>query len=140
MAIYRVSLGVYLLAVVAGCGRQTVQETIVVTGTVMYQGSPVEKGRVTFQPQSTSGVRPATGEINAGGIYSLSTFAAGDGAKPGDYKVLIESFEGGASPENPRAKQVWLVPEKYSRAETSELTATVPEDARGPIELNFDLE
>ena len=139
MAIKRVSTGLLMLLLVAGCDKDAGPETVVVTGTVTYQGNPVELGRITFQPQDPDGARPAVGQIKAGGTYALSTYAAGDGVKPGNYTVLIESYRGGPTPEDPRGQKEWLIPAKYSSAESSDLTASIPENASGAVELNFDV-
>lgn len=132
-AILAVSVGI-------GCSGGAKPETLPVKGKVTYKGSPVESGRITFQPKGTTETRPASGTIEPGGLYQLSSFESGDGAKPGEYTVVIESFTGGPSPEEPNAKQTWLVPEKYSKPNQSGLTANVPADAKPPVEINFDLE
>ena len=123
-------------------------KTFPVTGKVTLGGQPVEGATVSFQAAQNS----ATGTTDAGGIYKLTTFAAGDGAVPGEYKVAITKFEGGAAPsgaasgsgglasgelpddyeapeegaEEPAAPENEL-PAKYADAETSGLTATVSE-------------
>ena len=43
-------------------------------------------------------------------------------------------MEAGAPPPK------WLIPPKYANPSTSGLSATVPADADGPLEINFDLE
>jgi len=132
--------GLLMVSVCIGCSGGSKPETVQVKGKVTYNGSPVESGRITFQPSGGTDTRPASGSIEPGGLYQLSSFETGDGAKPGDYTVVVESFTGGPSPEEPDAKVTWLVPEKYSKPNQSGLTANVPADAKSPLVIDFDLE
>jgi hypothetical protein len=132
--------GLLAVSVCIGCSGGAKPETVPVKGKVTYQGSPVESGRITFQPKAGGESRPASGSIEPGGLYQLSSFETGDGAKPGDYTVVVDSFTGGPSPEEPNAKTTWLVPEKYSKPNQSGLTANIPADAKPPVEIDFDLE
>jgi hypothetical protein len=123
-----------------GCG-ESLPQTIPVHGRVTWQGKPLATGTVTFEPVEkgeAKPLRPPLGSIGPDGTYQLSTFRTHDGAMPGEYVVLIHSstpppMESTAPP----AKS--LIPHKYGSAATSGLSATVPADADGPIELNFDL-
>jgi hypothetical protein len=89
----------------------------------------VTKGTVTFQPDNG---RPATGEIQPDGTFSLSTFADKDGAIPGHHKVMIIANTAdptkmpGSSPGYVPPKD--LVPKKYNNLGTSGLEATVSKD------------
>lgn len=124
--------------------------TAPVHGKVTYKGKPVSTGTVTFYP--TTGGRPAVGSINEDGTYELARKARGDGVILGDYKVTIEAVEAGTPAEQPASltgelgtaagagmstPPTYLVPEKYSVQETSDLTKTVES---GDNEINFDLE
>jgi len=98
-----------------------------VSGTVTFQGKPVEKGTVTFI--STDGERPnATGDIK-GGSYTLQTTEPGDGAVVGDYKVIISDIDPNiANTELPGMKVKTpksALPKKYHNADTSGLTVKV---------------
>jgi len=80
-----------LLAVV-GCSSDDtgLGRRYAVSGTVKYKGEPVTKGSITFEPAGKDG-RHATGTIE-NGSYTLSTSGTeGEGALPGDYKVIIIS-------------------------------------------------
>jgi len=127
----------------AGCGKGR-PATMQVSGRVTYQGQPVPEGSIMFHPEKG---RPALGSIGPDGSYTLTTFDQGDGAAPGKYRVTIDaraaaanaprSFQeelGGNSPTSIGVK--WLAPEKYSRLETSNLTAEVKP---GQNVINFDL-
>jgi hypothetical protein len=60
-----------------------------VSGTVTYNGQPLEKGAISFVPETGAG---ATGIIEKGS-YALSTGGEQDGAMPGKYKVTITARE-----------------------------------------------
>ena len=84
----------------------------------------------------------------------MTTYEPGDGAAAGDYTVLvtkgtaITAAEGGHDPENPeaygpgghggaQAASDSGLPEKYSRADLSPLTATVNAGENPPMELEL---
>jgi hypothetical protein len=154
--LFAVSSGLFTVAmvVVVGCGSDDtgLSRRFPVSGTVKYKGEPVPTGSITFEPTSPSG-RHATGTIE-NGSYTLSTLgASGDGALPGDYKVVIISTtvdmrelakkSGGLVRQGDKDFQEVLknakdiVPKKYFRSETSPLTAKVGEKAET---INFELE
>jgi hypothetical protein len=119
-----------LASLAFGCGpsEPPTPPTVPVRGKVTYQGQPVPKGTVTYQP--TSG-RPASGEIQPDGTYQLSTFGSKDGAVAGTYKIIIIANSGDPSkmPSTPGyVPPKDLVPKKYSSLETSGLEMTVSED------------
>jgi hypothetical protein len=75
------------LLIASGCSDDGLPKRYPVTGTVTYNGKPLEKGQVNFLPTAPDG-RPASGDIQAG-EYSLTTQTPGDGAMPGKYRVTI---------------------------------------------------
>jgi hypothetical protein len=77
--------------VIASCGRdeEAFGKRYPVSGTVTYNGQPLEKGTISFVPDKGAG---ATGAIEKGS-YTLSTGGEGDGALPGKYKVTITAKE-----------------------------------------------
>jgi hypothetical protein len=132
-----------------GCGGPNLAR---VTGKVTYNGKPVTGGKIMFYPESG---RMALGEIGSDGTYTLTTFKPGDGALVGSHRIAIESTKvGPGNMETPKTfeeemkgvppggkilvagKVEWLVPEKYSRVETSGLTRTVE---RGENKIDLDL-
>ena len=62
-----------------------------VSGTVTYNGKPLEKGAISFVPEDRGGIG-ATGSIE-NGSYTLSTGGNNDGARAGKYKVTITAKE-----------------------------------------------
>jgi hypothetical protein len=131
------------IALIAGCGDGRLR-TIVVTGTVTFDGEPLEGASVTFTPQSEG--HPAFGITNANGRYTLQTILGNPdaGTTPGDYEVAITKLEVlpprteeeealGLPPPRPRS----LIPERYGATATSGLNAAV---RRGESNVfNFDL-
>ena len=96
-------LGTSLLT---GCGGGADRPAMVpVSGTVNYNGSPVEGATVTFAAGTSA--RSSTGVTDSSGKFKLTTFDTNDGAPVGEYIVTIAKFEAeagvdsaaGSSPE-----------------------------------------
>jgi len=140
------------LLVVAGCGPG-LPEVAKVSGRVTCDGKPVTTGTIQFWPDQG---RSARGTIQPDGTYSLTTFTDQDGAVLGKHTVTIEAtkveaampalkstdeeiayFSKRDAPTIAAPKIERLVPEKYSRRETTDLTAEV---GPGPNEINFNLQ
>ena len=131
-----------------GCSESK-PDTATVRGKVTYQGKPVTTGRIVFNP--VDGRRPAMASINEDGTFELTTFPgkSKDGAMLGEHIVTVKSTRtvGGEMPDefSKEAKAApavmpkleWLVPQKYSRKDTSPLKETVTE---GQNEINIDIE
>lgn len=103
----------------AGCGGGGSK----VTGKVSYNGKPLNSGTILFQTEE--GVRSAT--IQSDGTYTIEDVPAGNAKiavtvapPPEKGPDGVSADEAGTSEANPV-----LVPEKYSRVETSELTYKV---------------
>jgi len=144
------AVGVILLAVLGCSDSSGLPKRYAVKGTVNYDGKPVSKGTVTFNPTEADG-RVASGDI-VDGSYSLTTAEPGDGALPGTYKVTVVAKELDTSALNAIAKGGQhhhdaafakavkaakpLVPSKYSLVDTSGLTAEVKAQSNTiPFEL-----
>jgi hypothetical protein len=131
-----------LLMAAAGCGSG--RGTVPVEGIVTLDGQPLENAAVSFVPAKG---RPATAQTDAAGKFKLMTFAPGDGAAPGPYKVGVSKMEAPAAPSGnvastspdgktmlsgpssmrggPPPQPKSLVPSKYLNPNTSELTVEV---------------
>lgn len=161
---WKQSLLALSLLAFAGCsGTEAVPGIVRVTGEVTLNGDPVEGATVTFQPEGAA--RAASGRTDAKGAFKLTTLNPGDGALPGNYKVMISKVEdtdpahqmsaeeftamvsggkrppSGATRPGKKAENVGLkyhVPQKYMDANKSGLTATV--DASGKNHIVFPLE
>src|SRR5262249_31972413 len=133
----------------SGCGgygqSADLEKVVPVSGTVTYQGKPLEGYQVTFM--LTDGRRPATGITDAAGKFTLGTNAVGDGAPPGQSKVAFvwvaprtgepgqeTIIDNPASMPKPKVK----IPDKYGDPEKSGFTQDVPR--RGINDLKFSLE
>jgi hypothetical protein len=127
---------ILLLPLLIGCGNPGVAPTAEVTGTVTYKGAPLEGVNVVFTPANG---RPATGTTDAEGKFTLSTFAAKDGAVPGEHKVAITDASVPPMPGTPEAAKPKkkLFPARYSDPAKSGLTATVKEGEAN--EFTFEL-
>jgi hypothetical protein len=80
----RAALTAALCLAATGCGSKLVK----VKGKVMLDGQPVEGAVVVFDGENGGG-NPAAGQTDSDGVFHLGTFQPGDGAMPGEYKVLI---------------------------------------------------
>jgi hypothetical protein len=151
---------VVMVAGLVGCGAGggTDVGAVAVSGTVTYNGSPVEGATVVFAPTGTDG-KSAAGTTDAQGHFTLTTVEAGDGAVPGAYGVTVTKSEGGAAPGGTQTEEEAyasgfpegdgatatpagpeikdILPAKYKVAETSGLTATV--EASGGGDFTFEL-
>jgi hypothetical protein len=87
---------------VLGCGGGVpVPKTTPTSGTVMYNGQPVQGATVSFWAENAP--RAATGVTDAQGQFTLSMFKANDGAIVGENKITVSKVTGApvstASPE-----------------------------------------
>lgn len=116
------------LLVLVGCGKPEGEKTFQVTGTVTYQGNPVEGASVGFIPEKG---RPAVGKTDAAGRFELSTFSPRDGAIAGSHKVVIgpaPSDQPEPMPGEPGYKEPEVKPQfpvRYSEAATTPLRVEV---------------
>ena len=120
-------------------------KTVRATGVVYYQGQPVEGADVTFNNPTAR--LTGTAKTDRSGHFVLSTFKDKDGVAPGPQLVAIRRVD--VIDKNPPGVDVsaggpavvpefhWIIPEKYSDASKSGLTAEVSES--GPNEFKFDL-
>jgi hypothetical protein len=94
--------------VIASCGGDDdfgLGRRFPVSGSVTYNGKPLEKGQINFLPDDSKGVG-ATGLIE-NGSYVMSTVSDKDGARAGKYKVTVvvkEDFEAQAKAAFEKAK------------------------------------
>jgi hypothetical protein len=128
--IVALTLGSLLSAVVQlGCNRAPEgPDTIAVSGTVTYQGRPVEGANVIFHPTDGSTALASQAVTDANGRYELATHVGvgkfKPGIEPGKYAVALTKLDTAgisttlAPPKN-------LLPQKYANQSTSGLTADV---------------
>ncbi len=153
---------------VVGCGRaSSLPNATAVTGTVQYQGKPLEGATVTFsakQGNLASG-RVAMGTTDAQGRFRLKTYAGPresvEGSVPGTYRVTVSKYappngmseadyqakvkieeeamqkNGLVKPDEKAPEKIELLPPKYSDIQKTELSATIAKE--GNNDFPFDL-
>lgn len=139
-----------------GCGADK-DKPIKVSGTVLLDGKPLAGASVRFMRDGGSGPG-AYGESQEDGTFQLTSFTEGDGALPGDYRVLISweeppppSFRTspGATPSDEQKKALEdyqekkkkrgkppVVPSVYKDPTRSPLKQTVP--PRDKVEFRLE--
>jgi hypothetical protein len=128
------------VGLLAGCGggedkwTQERPKPVPAGGTVLYKNEPVEGATVTFVPTGTA--QAAIGQTDASGKFQLQTYQPGDGAVPGDYKVTVRKVEVAAQAseetnvfDTKPIEERSLLPQRYGKAEKTDLTASVKEEA-----------
>ncbi len=151
-----IAAGLAATAIILGCGDDSGLPTrYKVSGTVKYKGEPVPKGSIVFEPINPPMPqgRVANGTIE-NGSYTLTTYGStpGDGALPGEYKVIILTSDldvaelakkqGGLlhQGDEAHAKAIksskMLVPQKYAQSDKTPLKAKVEPKSQT---LDFDL-
>jgi hypothetical protein len=139
-------LFVLFFAAISGCGEEGahLEKVVPVSGTLTFQGQPLEHYQVTFLP--SDGRRAAVGLTDAAGKFTMGTNAKDDGAPPGSHKVAFV-FVGPQSDDTstqvpiddpalmpqPKIK----IPDKYANPDTSGYTQNVPDE--GIQDLKIDL-
>ena len=131
-----------LILAFAGCGEKP--ETLYpVAGKVTLNGEPVTKGTIGFIPDLAKGnasVYTPQGKIGPDGSYTLYTLDR-PGAAPGHYRITVWSMANEPPPESYQAtkdfKPQWLVPLKYTQADTTDLAREV---VASPTQDAYDLQ
>jgi hypothetical protein len=154
------AMGVAALVGAAGCagegeGASDRPQTVPVTGSVTYNGQPVDGATVTFSPDvpimELASKHGAFGTTDAEGKFTLKTFEDGDGAVPGTYRVSIAKYDRPVSAVDPNFNEETdyeppdenaapvpppksLIPEKYASIGKSGLTETVKADGENTFD------
>jgi hypothetical protein len=114
------SLGLVALTLlaVAGCGGEPRHESV--SGTVTFDGSPLELAKIEFRPDPENGL--AVGAMIEGGQYRLPN---PPGLPPGHYRVRIVSVaDSAARPNQPpdldlsQGPKAERIPGRYNQATT----------------------
>ncbi|WP_437191659.1 carboxypeptidase-like regulatory domain-containing protein [Planctomicrobium sp. SH527] len=128
----------------AGCSRAPEGvERKVVTGTVIFDGKPLEYGTISFFPATPGGKETATSATVTNGSYRLPTE---NGLAPGSYKVSITAPKNRPAdlPSDPDAAMkaaataapaIELIPAQYNTK--TNLTCTVEQS--GETKADFEL-
>ena len=127
---YCLALLCAMLGMCLGCNGGKVP-LAVITGTVEYNGKPLDQGMIVFYPEQG---RSATGVIEGGEITEVTTYEPGDGAPLGHVKVVVTSVDRPDADMYTARKS--LIPEKYTQLQTTTLEADIE---RGANALEFKL-
>jgi hypothetical protein len=114
------------------CGKPSGQlPTFEVKGQILQDGKPVPHATVVFHPAFDLGeeVSKPRGKTAEDGSFSLSTYAADDGAPQGEYKITVEQWISTNPDRGPESR----LPAKFAQPDQSGLTAKV---ASGKNELS----
>lgn len=113
-------LAALAIVAVAGCGKRVAMAPV--EGRVTLDGTPLQLGAVMVQPKAGPA---AQAKINPDGTFRLGTFKPDDGAIVGPATVRVICRKEITQPGSERAYGPSLIPEKYSRFETSGLTVDI---------------
>ena len=137
------SLALFLLT---GCSPSGGTPVVSASGTILYNGEPLEGAVATFFPTSDGG-RESAGTTDSKGVFRMITAGADKtGCVPGKYKVtiskqvMVDSRGNVILPSEDllsyRFKE--LLPEKYHSVETSGFEVEV--ERRGKNQFTFNLD
>jgi len=95
-----VSMGFLLIATcLLGCGGEQLYD---VSGTITFEGKPVPKGLIFFDPETAKGTPGTQGFANIeGGKFDTSISGKGKGIRGGTYNIRISGFDGKEAAEAP---------------------------------------
>ena len=111
-----------IFSLLCGCGSNASIPLGQVSGTVTYNGKPLDHGNVVFTPETGHGV-PATATIEKDGSYQMSISGGHQGAPLGKFLVGVKCCE---KPNDKQARDMnfrpkSLIPEKYANVSKSGL-------------------
>ena len=123
-------------ALIAGCGDRSGLDLAPVSGTVTYNGEPLDHGQVVFIPGEGVPGPSAVGEIGPDGSFRMKS-ADYDGAAVGTHKVTVHCRRP-LRPEEAKSLIIpeLLIPARYASEEETPLSYTVEE---GDNELDLEL-
>ncbi|MFM1903068.1 MAG: hypothetical protein RLZZ440_968 [Planctomycetota bacterium] len=117
--------------ILSGCGKTV--DLVPVRGRVTLDGKPLTVGAVMVQPQAGP---VAQARIGADGEFCLGTYQPEDGVLPGPALVRIIARQEITPAGGERAFGPSLIPEQYTRFETSGLEVDV-RPGMDPLDLQL---
>ena len=120
-----------LLLLAAGCSSDHGVQLAPVSGTVEYQGQPLEGAEIVFYPEQG---RPAYGRVRGGQIQEVSTFDPNDGVTVGKCRVIVRALQGSTDMYTPSKS---LIPARYANADASGLTAEIAPGEKNVLSLKL---
>ena len=95
-------------ALLASCGPR--EQLYDVSGTITFEGKPIPKGLIFFDPSTAKGTPGTQGYANIeNGKFDTALPGKGKGIRGGTYQIRISGFDGKEAPEAPFGK--FLFPE-----------------------------
>jgi hypothetical protein len=142
--IHRLSLAIVTSVYAIGCGGSGAVgdnqvRVVPVSGKLYLDGDPHGPATLSLMPTGGEGAGSGTdrpqvgGAVKADGSFTLSTYADGDGAAPGEYQVTLAGYSDPGSMEASLAAMSGEV----SGPDAQPLTITIPEGGSTALELKF---
>jgi hypothetical protein len=131
-----VAFAAVALLVAPGSGCKRNPRVVPVSGTILYNGKPLPFGSVMFQPDKG---QAAVGDVQSDGSFKLSSYGPDDGAVPGKHRVSVTCYDGqrpGKAGGDSLGKL--LIPLKYTRLGTSELSVEIKDAPAQSVELKLE--
>ncbi|MDR2168690.1 MAG: carboxypeptidase-like regulatory domain-containing protein [Planctomycetaceae bacterium] len=137
------------ILLIVGCGKRSPYDTVLVSGTVLVDGVPMEGVSVIFSPVNPDEGHAAGSMTNAKGKYNLTTAGLdiGGGAVAGTYNVTFRKIEiegNHLSMEEQEEKYpkglpvIYHVPKKYENQNTSGIEpVTVEKNKKNVFDFNL---
>jgi hypothetical protein len=127
-----VTVAVGIIAGCSGDGGVDKLDVFKVTGTLTLDGKPFGPTVITLLPMSTDKKHPGRsvkGAVDDGGNISLTSYAVGDGAPAGEYRVVVaDTF---APPPKP-------FPALYRDSQKTSLTVKVEANDENVLKIDMD--
>lgn len=128
-----------LVSLLLGCGDTL--DIVPVEGQVTLAGGGWGRpGMIYFAPvEPAPGFprMPGMGDVDTEGNFHATTQPDRTGLVPGKYRVSLEIWEVPPTMGGPPPKS--FVPKQYQTASTSGLELVVPADAKGAVEVSWDI-
>ena len=126
-----------------GCGSESGPERVVVSGTVSFNGQPIQSGLIRFRPMRGTNA-PVSGAEILNGVYSVTAWG---GVPVGKHKIEVFAHRTGSQEENTTPNSPFLdmntsvrggqyIPEKYNTKTVLEISIPSGSDE---IKKNLDL-
>jgi hypothetical protein len=95
------------MAVLSGCSSD--EELYDVSGTITFEGNPIPKGLIYFDPDPAKGTPGSQGFANIeNGKFDTSITGKGKGIRGGTYLIRISGFDGKEAAEAPFGQPLFL--------------------------------
>ena len=109
-----------------------------VQGKAEYEGQPIASASIFLHPawvKEPSFPRPRA-TVNDDGTFVVGTYGRDDGAPPGEYKVTVQWFTR-TDPADEDSLPVNLLPPRYARADTSDVTVQIRDGENPSIAIKL---